>query len=130
MFPSHSESPEKSRLGVLLLEHFATMDDPRDVRRIAHPLAKILLPVVCGTVADCDDYHHMAQSPHRPRNGQLGEQQDLWGIHAATAWEGPFPPSLTRPGCQLVQQPERAIKCQRRGYWSAPLWVDRLGDLN
>jgi len=54
MLPSHSQIPEKSRLCVLL-EHFATMDDPRDVRRIAHPLAEILLLVVCGTMADCDD---------------------------------------------------------------------------
>ena len=50
---------EKSRLGILL-EHFSTIDDPRDVRRIAHPLAEILLLVVCGTMADCDDYDHIA----------------------------------------------------------------------
>jgi predicted transposase YbfD/YdcC len=50
---------EKSRLAVLL-EHFATIDDPRDVRRILHPLAEILLLVVCGTIADCDDYDHIA----------------------------------------------------------------------
>jgi len=50
---------EKSRLAVLL-EHFATIDDPRDVRRISHPLAEVLLLVVCGTIADCDDYDHIA----------------------------------------------------------------------
>ena len=49
---------EKSRLGILL-EHFSTIEDPRDVRRIAHPLAEILLLVVCGTMADCDDYDHI-----------------------------------------------------------------------
>jgi predicted transposase YbfD/YdcC len=49
----------KSRLAVLL-DHFATLDDPRDVRRISHPLAEILLLVVCGTIADCDDYDHIA----------------------------------------------------------------------
>ncbi len=54
-----SQVSEKSRLG-LLLEHFSTIDDPRDVRRIAHPLAEILLLVVCGTMADCDDYDHIA----------------------------------------------------------------------
>ena len=52
-------SPQKSRLGALL-DHFATIDDPRDVRRIAHPLAEVLLLVVCGTIADCDDYDHIA----------------------------------------------------------------------
>src|SRR5271166_6125100 len=50
---------DKSRLAVLL-EHFATIDDPRDVRRITHPLAEVLLLVVCGTIADCDDYDHVA----------------------------------------------------------------------
>ena len=49
----------KSRLAVLL-EHLAAIDDPRDVRRIAHPLAEILLLVVCGTIADCDDYDHIS----------------------------------------------------------------------
>jgi hypothetical protein len=44
----------------VLLAHFATIDDPRDVRRISHPLAEILLLVVCGTIADCDDYDHVA----------------------------------------------------------------------
>jgi len=59
MPPSLGLAPQKSRLGVLL-DHFATIDDPRDVRRIAHPLAEILLLVVCGTIADCDDYDHIA----------------------------------------------------------------------
>lgn len=50
---------DKSRLAVLL-DHFATIEDPRDVRRILHPLSEILLLVVCGTIADCDDYDHIA----------------------------------------------------------------------
>lgn len=49
----------KSRLRVLL-EHFSRIEDPRDVRRILHPLPEILLLVVCGTVADCDDYENIA----------------------------------------------------------------------
>jgi predicted transposase YbfD/YdcC len=49
----------RSRLAVLL-EHLGTIEDPRDVRRITHPLAEILLLVVCGTIADCDDYDHIA----------------------------------------------------------------------
>jgi predicted transposase YbfD/YdcC len=60
MSPSPIPASEKSRLGVLL-EHFAGIEDPRDVRRIAHPLAEILLLVVCGTMADCDDYDHIAE---------------------------------------------------------------------
>lgn len=50
---------ETSRLAVLLA-HFAKIDDPRDIRRITHPLAEVLLLVVCGTIADCDDYDHIA----------------------------------------------------------------------
>lgn len=49
----------KSRLRALL-EHFSTIEDPRDVRRILHPLPEILLLVVCGTLADCDDHEGIA----------------------------------------------------------------------
>ena len=59
MLPSQEPAFEKSRLGVLL-EHFATINDPRDVRRIARPLTEILLLVVCATMADCDDHDHRA----------------------------------------------------------------------
>jgi len=65
-FPVRSRRPcppddlrGKSHLAVLP-EHFATIPDPRGVRRIAHPLAGILLLVVCGTIADGDDYDHIA----------------------------------------------------------------------
>ena len=50
---------QKSRLRVLL-EHFAEIEDPRDVRRIYHPLLEVLLLVVCGSMADCDDYENIA----------------------------------------------------------------------
>jgi predicted transposase YbfD/YdcC len=60
MSPISANSSEKSRLAVLL-DHFARIDDPRDIRRIVHPLAEILLLVVCGTIADCDDYDHIAE---------------------------------------------------------------------
>ena len=39
----------KSSLSVLL-SHFSQIEDPRDVRRISHPLPEILLLVVCGTI--------------------------------------------------------------------------------
>jgi predicted transposase YbfD/YdcC len=52
-------SPGRSRLAALL-EHFAHIHDPRDVRRILHPLREVLLLVVCGTIADCDDYDTIA----------------------------------------------------------------------
>src|SRR6187200_1372942 len=59
MIPSAETLPRKSRLAALL-EHFAEVEDPRDVRRILHPLPEILLLVVCGTIADCDDYEDIA----------------------------------------------------------------------
>jgi predicted transposase YbfD/YdcC len=49
----------KSRLGALL-EHFGRIEDPRDERRILHPLPEVLLLVVCGTLSDCDDYEGIA----------------------------------------------------------------------
>lgn len=51
--------PRKSRLAVLL-DQFARIEDPRDVRRILHPLPEVLLLVVCGSIADCDDYEDIA----------------------------------------------------------------------
>lgn len=50
---------EKSRLRALL-EHFSAIEDPREPWKVAHPLPEVLLLVVCGTIADCDDYDHIA----------------------------------------------------------------------
>jgi predicted transposase YbfD/YdcC len=50
---------EKSRLKALL-EHFSVIDDPREPHRVAYPLAELLLLVVCGTIADCDDFDAIA----------------------------------------------------------------------
>jgi len=50
---------EKSRLRALL-DHFAVIEDPREPWRVAHPLPEVLLLVVCGTIADCDDYDGIA----------------------------------------------------------------------
>jgi predicted transposase YbfD/YdcC len=59
MIPSAEALPRKSRLAALL-DHFAEVEDPRDLRRILHPLPEVLLLVVCGTIADCDDYEDIA----------------------------------------------------------------------
>lgn len=53
-------SPVGKRRLAALLDHFAQVEDPRDVRRILHPLPEILFLVVCGTIADCDDYEDIA----------------------------------------------------------------------
>ena len=53
-------APEKSRLRVLL-DHFAVIDDPREQWRVMYPLPEVLLVVVCGSIADCDDYEGIAE---------------------------------------------------------------------
>jgi predicted transposase YbfD/YdcC len=54
------EGFEKSRLKALL-EHFSTIEDPREPWRVAHPLPEVLFLVVCGTICDCDDYDGIAE---------------------------------------------------------------------
>jgi predicted transposase YbfD/YdcC len=49
----------RSRAAVLL-KHLSDVPDPRDPRRVAHPLPEVLLLVVCGTICDCDDYEAIA----------------------------------------------------------------------
>jgi predicted transposase YbfD/YdcC len=44
-----------------LLDHLAVIEDPREPWRVAHPLPEVLLLVVCGTIADCDDYEGIAE---------------------------------------------------------------------
>jgi len=51
---------DKPRLRTLL-DHFAVIEDPREPWRVAHPLSEVLLLVVCGTIADCDDYEGIAE---------------------------------------------------------------------
>jgi len=53
-------SADKPRLRALL-DHFAIIEDPREPWRVAHPLPEVLLLVVCGTIADCDDYEGIAE---------------------------------------------------------------------
>lgn len=54
------EGFEKPRLKALL-EHFSSIEDPREPWRVAHPLDEVLLLVVCGTICDCDDYEGIAE---------------------------------------------------------------------
>ncbi len=60
MPPQIETFPVGRRRLAALLDHFAQVEDPRDVRRILHPLPEILLLVVCGTIADCDAYEDIA----------------------------------------------------------------------
>src|SRR5712671_2199777 len=40
----------------LLLDHFAKIKDTRQAWKVAYPLSEVLFLVVCGTIANCDDY--------------------------------------------------------------------------
>jgi predicted transposase YbfD/YdcC len=50
---------DRPRLRVLL-DHFAAILDDREPWRVAHPLPEVLLLVVCGTIAACDDFEDIA----------------------------------------------------------------------
>lgn len=53
------ETTEKPRLR-LLLDHFALIEDDRELWRLAHPLPEVLLLIVCGTIAAGDDFDDIA----------------------------------------------------------------------
>ena len=40
----------------LLLDHFAKIKDTRQAWKVAYPLREVLFLVVCGTIANGDDY--------------------------------------------------------------------------
>ncbi len=46
----------------LLLDHFSKIKDTRQAWKVAYPLCEALVPVVCGTIANCDDYDGIVDS--------------------------------------------------------------------
>jgi predicted transposase YbfD/YdcC len=40
----------------LLLDHLSQINDTRQAWKVAYPLCEVLFLVVCGTIANCDDY--------------------------------------------------------------------------
>ena len=96
----------KSSLSVLL-SHFSEIEDPRDVRRISHPLPEILLLVVCGTICGCDDYEDIASwgethletlRQYLPyKNGVPGER---WLTLVMNRINPAFLPTPLRRGCE------------------------------
>ena len=40
----------------LMLDHFSKIKDTRQAWKVAYPLCEVLFLVVCGTIANCDDY--------------------------------------------------------------------------
>jgi predicted transposase YbfD/YdcC len=49
-----SELP-RARLALLLV-HFSELEDDREPWRVVYPLKEVLLLLVCGTIANCDDF--------------------------------------------------------------------------
>ena len=43
-----------------LLKHFSAIEDEREPWRVLYPLREVLLLVVCGTIAACDDFDELA----------------------------------------------------------------------
>jgi hypothetical protein len=43
-----------------LMEHFATIEDTRELEKVRYPLDEVLFLVVAGTIADCEDYDQIA----------------------------------------------------------------------
>ena len=86
---------EKSRLRALL-DHFSIVEDPREPWRVAHPLPEVLLLVVCGTIADCDDFDGIALwgEAHLAFGKRLSLSSRTISIRAATF---AMPPGATRP---------------------------------
>lgn len=39
-----------------LLDHFSTLEDPRQAWKVAYPLPEVLLIVLCGVMAGADDF--------------------------------------------------------------------------
>lgn len=46
---------------LVLLDHFALVDDERESWRVAHPLPEVLLLVVCGTIGAGDDFDEIVE---------------------------------------------------------------------
>jgi DDE_Tnp_1-associated len=59
------------------------IEDPREAWRVAHPLPEVLLLVVCGTIADCDDYEGIAAWGKASAIGDRPERRDGTGSSAA-----------------------------------------------
>jgi predicted transposase YbfD/YdcC len=103
---------EKSRLRALL-DHFSIIEDPRQTWRVAHPLPEVLLLVVCGTMADCDDFDGIA----------------LWGKKHLTFLRRYLPFHYGVPGGRwlnlLMNRIDPALFSAAFTAWVRETWPDR-----
>ncbi len=102
MIPAES-LPQKSRVAALL-DHFAAVEDPRDVRRITHRLDEILLRVVCrhGLIRTWEVTDASSHDGRMLRHGLLDASNT-----AATVW------------ADSAYRSKRSIKSRRKiGGWA------------
>ena len=60
VLPDMNGAFQKPRLRSLL-EHFATVEDPREAAKVRFPLPEVLLLVVSASVCSCDDYDEIVE---------------------------------------------------------------------
>ena len=105
---------EKSRLGALL-QHFSVIEDPRQEWRVLYPLPEILLLVVCGTIADCDDYEAIV----------------AWGEQHLSFLRRFLPYERELPGARwltlLMNRIDPALFSACFTAWVHEVWPDRSG---
>ena len=66
-----------------LLEHFSAIKDERQPCKVMYPLSEVLLVVVCGTMAACDDYDDIVLWGNKHLKFLRGLQAYHYGIPCA-----------------------------------------------
>jgi predicted transposase YbfD/YdcC len=66
-----------------LLEHFSAIEDARQPCKVMYPLSEVLLLVVCGTMAACDDYDDIVLWGNKHLKFLRGLQEYHYGIPCA-----------------------------------------------
>ena len=66
-----------------LLEHFSEIKDTRQPCKVMYPLGEVLLLVVCGTMAACDDYDDIVLWGNKHLEFLRGLQDYHFGIPCA-----------------------------------------------
>src|SRR5581483_1878059 len=97
----------------LLLKHFSEIKDDREPWRVLYPLSEVLLLVVCGTIAACDDFDDIA----------------AWGEHHLSFLRrfAPFHHGVpcARWLCLLLNRVDPILFKRCFESWVAAMWPDR-----
>jgi predicted transposase YbfD/YdcC len=99
----------------LLLAHFSQMKDTRQAWKVAYPLCEVLFLVVCGTIANSDDYDDIVDWGNAHLTFLRGFSEFHYGIPCAD-W--------LRTMMNRVD-PDLFMACFSS--WVAECWPDKLG---